>query len=262
MARPWRSTPVDMSDLDLEGDQLQARWSEMHKGNLEPFPADAQLQQAWRLYHLGRFAEAADLGEALGGPGLVPAAFATTIYTVYVESDEKRKPELFETAAQLCAQAIEAGVDTANAHYMHAVSMGRYSQFISMIEALAKGYGGRIKDAVERCLERSPNHAEGHLTLAGWHAAITDQAGGLMARMLYGATEDGADEHYAEAIRLVPDSPVVHLEHARGLEVMHGMSQRAAIVAALERALDCKPVDAMQRLDVALGRADLARLRG
>ena len=164
MARQWQATPVDMSDLDLSAEGLKAHWATLHAGNLEPFPTDERLQQAWRLYHQGQFAAAADLGCEIGGAGLVPAAFATTIYAQYVEPDGKRKPELFEQAAELCAQAAAAGVDTANLHYMHAVSMGRYSQFISMIEALAKGYGGKIKEAVERCLALAPNHAEGHIT--------------------------------------------------------------------------------------------------
>lgn len=262
MARQWQSSNVDMSDLDLSGDRLREHWDAMHKGNREPFPEDAQLQEVWRQYHLGNFAAAADLGEAMGGAGLVPAAFATTIYAQYVETDEKRKAQLFQDAIALCQKALDAGIKTPNLHYMHAVSMGRYSQFISMVEALARGFGGRIKDAVEACVELDPRHAEGHVTFGGWHAAITDQAGGLMARMMYGATEDGANEHYDEALRLAPDSVVPHLEFARGLEVMYGNAERDKIVAELKTALSLKAADAMQRLDVAQGREMLARLGG
>jgi tetratricopeptide (TPR) repeat protein len=250
-----------MRDLDLSGDNLKRRWEAMHRGNREPFPEDKQLQEAWRQYHLGNFARAADIGESIGGAGLVPAAFATTIYAQYVEKDPERKPALFKEAMALCRRAEEAGVSTPNLHYMHAVSMGRYSQFISMIEALAQGFGGKIKEQVEKCLELDPDHAEGHVTFGGWHAAITDQAGGLMAKMLYGATQDGAQEHYEEAVRLAPDSPVVHLEYARGLEVMYGDSEKQQILAELEKALALTPADAMQRLDLLEGRSQLARLQ-
>ena len=257
----WQDTPVDMSDLDLSGDGLRQNWEAMHRGNREPFPADPRLQDAWRAYHLGQFARAAEIGTAMGRDGCVPAAFATTIYAQYVEPDGERKPVLFKTAMALCGIAVAAGVSTPNLHYMHAVAMGRYSQFISMIEALAQGFGGRIKEQVERCLELDPNHAEGHLTFGGWHAAITDQAGGLMARMMYGATQDEAIAHFDEAVRLVPDSVVVHLEYARGLETMFGDSEKARIVEELEKALALRPMDAMQRLDLLQGRAHLARLR-
>ena len=258
----WQPCPVDMSDLDLAGDNLRRHWDEMHRGNREPFPADEKLQDAWRQYHLGNYARAVEIGTAIGGAGLVPAAFATTIYALYVEPDKERKPALFKEAMALCRQAEDSGVSTANLHYMHAVAMGRYSQFISMIEALAQGFGGRIKEQLEQCLALDKDHAEGHLTFGGWHAAITDQAGGLMARMMYGATQDEAHEHYDEAVRLVPDSVVCHIEHARGLEVMYGDSETARIVAELEKALSLQPADAMQRLDVRHAREHLARLRG
>ena len=260
--RQWQACPVDMSDLDLSGDNLKQKWEAMHRGNREPFPADSELQEVWRQYHLGNFARAAELGSAMGGAGAVPAAFATTIYAQYVEPDAERKPALFKEAIAICAAAAEGGLSTPNLHYIHAVAMGRYSQFISMVEALAQGYGKKIKEEVEKCVELDPKHAEGHVTFGGWHAAITDQAGGLMARMLYGATQDGATEHYEEAVRLVPDSPVVHLEYARGLEVMYGDSEKAQIVAELEKALALPPADAMQRLDLQAGKAHLSRLRG
>jgi cytochrome c-type biogenesis protein CcmH/NrfG len=83
-----------------------------------------------------------------------------------------------------------------------------------------------------------------------------------MARMLYGATQDGAQEHFDEAVRLAPDSPVCHLEYARGLEVMYGESEKQRIVAELEKAVSLAPADAMQRLDLLQGKAALARLRG
>lgn len=260
MTRQWTHTPIDMSYLNLTGEGLKTHWDGLHAGNLEPYPEDEDLQQAWRLYHLGQFAAASDLGSEIGGAGLVPAAFATTIYAQYLESDARRKPELFNEAAALCCQAVDSGVDSANLHYMHAVCMGRYSQFISMIEALAQGYGGKIKGAVERCLELAPNHAEAHITFGGWHAGITDQAGGMMARMLYGATQEGAHEQYDEAVRLSPSSPVVHLEYARGMEVMYGKSEKARIVAQYLQAFDLKPADSMQHLDIAAGRRELAKL--
>ena len=257
----WSACPVDMSDLDLAGDKLQQRWDELHRGNREPFPTDPRLQDAWRAYHLGHFARAVELGMAAGPQGAVPAAFATTIYAQYIECDDKRKIAEFKQAMALCKEAEAGGLSTANLHYMHAVAMGRYSQFISMIEALAQGFGGRIKEQIERCLELEPAHAEAHVTFGGWHAGISDQAGSLMARMLYGATQDGAHEHYDEALRLAPDSVVPHIEYARGLEVMYGDGEREAMIVHLEHAMQVTAVDAMQRMDQAAARQQLASLR-
>ena len=73
----------------------------------------------------------------------MPAAFAATIYANYLESDEDRKVAIFETAMDMAEKATEACPDNANALYMLAVSQGRYSQFINMIEALSKGLARR-----------------------------------------------------------------------------------------------------------------------
>ncbi|PLW69851.1 hypothetical protein [Pseudohalioglobus lutimaris] len=260
MTDNWAKTPIDMSDLDLSGDGLATNWPLLHAGNNEPYPEDPQVQEAWRRYHLGDFAGAVTLGREIGGEGIVPAAFAATIYAQYVEQDEGRKSALFQQVIKWCEEAEATGLSTANLHYMHAVSMGRYSQFISMIEALAQGFGGRIKEQAQKCLELDNDHAEGHVTLAGWHAAISDQAGALMAKMLYGAERDGAFEHYDIAVALAPDSPVPLIEYADGIEVMFGDSKKADIIAKLEQAMEKRAVDAMQRLDKEKARQHLLAL--
>lgn len=258
MNEQWATSPVDVSDLDLAGDGLREHWDRMHAGNREPYPENEQLREAWRRYHLGDFAGAVDAGRALGGAGIVPAAFAATIYAQYVEQDEKRKPQIFQQVMDWCEQAESDGLSTPNLHYMYAVTMGRYSQFISMIEALAQGFGGRIKEQAEKCLALDDQHAEGHVTFGGWNAEISDQAGTMMAKMLYGATREGAIEHYDIALQLAPDSPVPYIEYARGLDTMYGDTRKEQIIALLEKAMEKHAADAMQRLDQATAARQLA----
>lgn len=261
MAFDWTKTPIDTSDMDLSGDKLKEHWDKLHAGNHEPYPTNEAVADAWRRYHLGDFAKAAELGLAAGGEGIVPAAFAGTIYAHYVEQDDDRKIALFKEVMGWCEKAEEDGISTANLHYIHSVTMGRYSQFISMIEALAQGFGGRIKEQAEKCLEMDDAHAEGHVTLAGWHAAIVDQAGAMMAKMLYGANRDSAIEHYDIGVKLAPDSPVPSIEYADGLEVLFGEKKKAQIIELIDTALQKEAVDAMQRLDQAKARQYVATLR-
>ena len=255
----WQPCPIDTQDLDLSGDRLKQLWDTLHEGCPEPFPADLAVQDSWRHYHLGEFAQAFDKGMAAGRAGVVPAVFAATIYAQYIERDDKRRTALFKHAMKLCEEAEDNGLVNANLHYIHAVAMGRYSQSISIIEALAQGFGGRIKEQLQKCLDLSPKHAEAHATFAGWHAAISDQAGGLMARMLYGATQDGAHEHYEMAVGYAPEAVLPRSEYARGLEVMYG-EKDAGIREHLNQALQLKALDAMQRLDQQAAREHLARL--
>ncbi len=261
MTEDWTASPVDMSDLDLAGDGIRDHWDTLHAGNREPYPENEQLRDAWRRYHLGDFAGAVAAGRALGGPGIVPAAFAGTIYAQYVEQDEDRKSRLFREVMGWCEQAEADGLSTPNLHYMYAVTMGRYSQFISLIEALAQGFGGRIKEQVEKCLALDSQHAEGHVTCGGWNAEITDQAGVMMAKVLYGATREAAIEHYDIALQLAPDSPVPYIEYARGLETMYGDSRKDQVIDLLQQAMENTAADAMQRLDQARARQQLADLQ-
>lgn len=255
----WQPCPIDMHDLDLAGEGLQQHWEALHQGCPESFPADPAVQDAWRHYHLGEFAQAYEQGLAAGGVGVVPAAFAATIYAQYIETDDKRRGALFKQVMKLCEEAEDAGLVSANLHYIHAVAMGRYGQSISIIEALAQGFGGRIKEQLQKCLALSPRHPEAHATFAGWHAAISDQAGALMGRMLYGATQDGAHEHYEQAVDYAPQALIPRTEYARGLEVMYG-DKEADIRGHLEQAMQLKALDAMERLDQQAAREHLARL--
>lgn len=253
--RAYTDTPFDFS-----GPALEQRWPVLHAGNLEPYPADPAVQEAWRAYHEGRFEAAVDLGKAHGGLGLVPAAFAATIYAHYLESEEDKKVVIFETAMDLAERATEACPDNANAHYMLAVSRGRYSQFISMIEALSKGLGPKVRDSAQRCLELQPQHAEGHATLAGWHAEIVDKVGGMLAGLSFGAKKDLAEEHYEQAVALAPNSPIPYIEKASGLLLMFGESSRDDALQLLQKAVTLEPADAMQTLDIAKARRTLAEL--
>ena len=252
---PYTGTPFVLS-----GAALEQRWSMLHAGNLEPFPVEPAVQDAWRAYHEGRFEEAVALGKAHGGLGLVPAAFAATIYAHYLEPDEQKKVEIFESAIELAERATEACPDNANAYYMYAVAQGRYSQFVSMVEALAKGIAPRIRDSVQRCLELEPRHAEGHVTLAGWHAEIVDKVGGMLAGLSFGAKKDVAEELYARALELAPSSPVPWIEKAAGMLLMYGESSRDEATQLLQHAVTIEPADAMQALDVAKARRTLADL--
>jgi len=260
MTKDWKVCPIDMSDLDLTGDNLRQRWDQIHAGNREPFPDHPSVQEAWRCYHLGDFAKAVDIGLEMGGEGIVPAAFAGTIYAQYVEQEEGRKSEIFKAVMAWCEKAIEEGQSSANLHYIFAVAMGRYSQFVSMIEALAQGFGGRIKEQVEKCIALDSEHAEGHVTFGGWHAELTDKAGAMMAKMLYGATKEGAYENYDRALALAPDSPVPCIEYAAGLEILFGDSKNDEVITRLEEAMEKPALDAMQRLDQEKARQHLATL--
>jgi len=248
--------------FDLSGEALRERWDFLHAGNREPFPEDTAVQDAWRAYHEGRFEQAVAIGKARGGLALVPAAFAATIYAHYLEDDEDKKVGIFQAGIELARQATEACPANANAYYMYAVAMGRYSQFINMVEALSQGLAPKIRDAAMRCVELQPEHAEGHVTIAGWHAEIVDKVGAMLAGLSFGAKKELAEEHFDRALALAPASPVPYIEKAQGLLLMYGDSSKEEATVLLEKAVTLEPADAMQTLDVERARKTLVDLPG
>ena len=247
-------------EFKLAGGALKKRWSELHKGNLEPFPDSVPAQKAWRAYHEGRFGDAVRAAETYGDECLLPAAFAATMYTHYLENDDDEKLGMFEYAVDLAEAAVEFDPESANAHFMLAVALGRYSQFISILEALAKGVAPRVKKSVTECLALEPDHAEAHVTLATWHAEIVDKLGSMLAGLKYGAKNRLAEEHFDTAIELCPDSPFPYIEKANGVILMYGDDGEEEARELLEMAVNMPPVEAMQGLDIERARARLADL--
>ena len=209
--------------------------------------ADA-LQSAWRAFHAGDFELAFTLGSALGPVGTSVAAKALGIHTTYLVKKAEDKLVRFEQVAQLAEQAVIALPKEANSHYRHAFGYGRYGQGISIAKALSTGLAGKIKTALDTCLKLDPKHAEAHLASALWHAEIINKVGGTLAGLTYGAKRKTAEEHMKTALKLAPEMPIVHAEHAQMLLLLDADAEQEA-ADAFEKASLLKPHDAMDYLD-------------
>ena len=268
----WKPFPHDSTAYAYEGAALKTAWAELHRGVCEPFPdaefvsqafarhpklegkldADrtaAALQSAWRAYHRGDFAAAVAEGTALGLIGANAANKAANIYATYLEDDSERKREiLLQSAAR--AEALQAAApDFVNAYYFHAQALGRYSQEISVVKALAQGIGGRVKASLDKAIRLEPNHADAHIALGSYHAEVVSKVGAMLAKLTYGASKEEALKHFALARRLLPDSAIARIEEANGLVMLFGKAKLAEAEKLYEEAARCKPADAMQKLD-------------
>ena len=75
--------------------------------------------------------------------------------------------------------------------------------------------------------------------------------------MTYGAKKDSALEHFRKAIKLNPDSAIAHIEYAQRTHTADGQQPDRRSDEAVREAAECKPADAMERLDVELARSEL-----
>ena len=255
----WAKFPHPDEGYEYEGSALKKAWGRLHRGDCEPYPGDAPVQHAWRAYHRGDFGGAVEQGLAAGGPGSNVACKAATIYATYLEKSAQRKLKLFDDAAARAEKAIKAHPKDANAYYLHALALGRYGQGISITVALKKGLAGKIRASLDTAIKLQPKHADAHIASGAWHAEIVAKVGALVGGMTYGAKRDTAVEHFKRALRLNPNSAIARIEYANALVMMFGEARMEDAEELYAEATECKPADAMERLDVELARSELAR---
>ena len=182
------SVPRSRFEKTFAGAGLEGRWAKLHKGDQEPFPSVARItriakqhakfaewlkshggarevtegvQQAWRRFHAGDFAGAVTSGSKFGALGATAANKAAGIHSLEVGGEEATR--LLQAAITRGEQAIELLPDDANAHYMLALALGRYSQRISILKALANGIATRVRSHLDITLKLAPEHAEAHI---------------------------------------------------------------------------------------------------
>jgi len=268
----WTAFPHPDKAYDYAGDKLAKAWPKLHAGDQEPFPDDrhigkliksnpgigkdsgkiaAALQDAWRAFHRGDFHEAFDAGVALKALGASVAVKAGGIHATYLVKGEKEKAARYETLAGLAQGAIDALPAEANSHYRHAYALGRYSQSISIAQALAQGVAGKVRASLDATLKLAPKHAEARTALGLYHAEIVGKVGGMLAKITYGASAGEAEKQLKEALKLTPDSPIAWIEYGNMLLLLHGDRREDDVAQAYRKASKLKPRDAMEALDAA-----------
>lgn len=277
--RKWVKFPHASAAFDYTGAKLAKAWERLHAGDQEPFPdkkhvaalqkqypqlkqggdagaiADA-LQEAWRDFHRGEFQRATEAGAGLGVIGATVANKSEGIYATYLAKEADRSGH-FENCIKRAEAAIAAMPQEANAHYFHAFALGRYSQTISITKALAQGLGGKIKESLERTLKLAPKHAEAHTAMGVYHAEIIDKIGAMIGGLTYGAKADVGMKHLQDAIKLTPHAPIAHIEYGNGMLMMYGKKRAPDVVKAYEAAIELKPADAMEALDIDKAKGEL-----
>jgi tetratricopeptide (TPR) repeat protein len=245
-------------DYDFDAASLKKNWARLHQGDCEPMPKEAAVLQAWVLFHNGQFQQAAEAGLKAGGHGITVANKATSIYATYLETKEKTKLELLMEVANRAEAQQKSDPKNANAWYWQAYALGRYSQGISVAKALAQGLGGKVKQSLEQAIKLAPRHADAHIALAAFHAEVIDKVGSLIGGMTYGAKKDAGLALFKEALKLNPGSAIAMTEYANGMVMLEGDKRMKEATQLYEQAAACKPLDAMERLDVEMAKAELA----
>lgn len=252
----WTAFPYDNADYSYDAATLKKTWARLHAGDAEPLPKDDKVLAAWALFHAGEFQKAAEAGLKAGGAGITVANKAQAIYANYLEKSEKNKLAMFLEVAERAEAQAGDDPKNANAWYLMAYALGRYSQGISVAKALAQGLGSKVKAALETAVKLQPKHADAHIALGAFHAEVIDKVGSLLART-QGASKDAGLAAYKTALKLNPASAIAMVEYANGLVMLEGDKKMKEAEKLYAEAAACTPLDAMERLDVEMAKAEL-----
>jgi tetratricopeptide (TPR) repeat protein len=274
----WAAFPHPDKAFDYAGDKLAKAWPKLHAGDQEPFPDEkhvarllkansklgkdsdkiaAQLQDAWRAFHRGDFHEAYETGVALKALGASVAIKAGGVHAAYLLKSDKDKLARYETLARFGDEAIAALPDEANSHFRRAFALGRYSQCLSIAQALAQGLAGKVRASLDAAMKLAPKHAEARTALGLYHAEIVGKVGGMLAKLTYGASAAEAEKQLKEALKLTPDSPIAWIEYGNALLLLYGDKREDDAAEAFAKASKLKPRDAMEALDAAFAREQI-----
>jgi tetratricopeptide (TPR) repeat protein len=253
----WAKFPYPDPAYGYTAASLKKAWRRLHAGDAEPWPHDAQVIDAWIAFHAGEFERAARQGLEAGAAGYAAANKAACIHAVYLEKSEAKQGERLQQVVERCEAQQSQQPGNAAAFYWHAYALGRYSQAISVVKALAQGIAGKIKASLDTTLELAPRHADAHIALGVYHAEIIDKVGALVGGLTYGASRNEAIGHFKTALSLNPDSAIARVEYADALIMLDGRKQAQAALALCEEAAAMTPHDAMERLDIERAREEL-----
>jgi hypothetical protein len=259
------------------GAALKQHWRRLHAGDREPFPTAAvvkrlagadpastrtidssggaaavarALEAGWRAFHHGDYLPALRHGVALGALGVLLANKAAAMHTLYIEKSEHKRLAMLREAVERGEQAVRSLPEYANAHFALALVLGRYSQRISILEALAAGHAGRIREHLERTLALEPKHAEAHIALGLYHAELVKTLGSIAARLTYGASAETSLQHFRRAVKLAPGLVTTRVEFAHGLHLLGSSAHRDELAALGEQAGRQTPMDRTEQLDL------------
>ena len=251
----WTTLPDDFK-FDYSQQQLLDVWETVHAGDQEIHPLDYEGDEellnaqagAWLHYHNGDYQKAAQIALELGEDGSVILAKSVAAYCDYLCESEDEALDLLKSSMKICENAAENQTDYANAQFVCALIMGRYSQRISITKALSQGLGGKIKSYLEATLTLEPNHAEAHTAMGLYHAEIIDKVGAMLGGLTYGAKKPIALKHFETTMELTPNTAIAAIEYANGLVLLKGSASK--ISELFNHAASCEAFDALQNCDV------------
>ncbi len=217
---------------------------------------EAHAADAGALFAQGRFAEAVAAGEgAAGAAALIAAGRAASTEAAWAARDRARAEALLERAEAFFDRALALEPGNTEARLQRAIATGYRAKLRN-----SPGLAREARRAFEAAIARDPQNALAHAALGGWHGEAVATLGRLVAGTALGASRQGFEASFGQAMALDPPGPVIPTFFAfTALALDPGNARRAE--ALLERADRARAADGFERLVQAQARAVLPLLR-
>ena len=193
------------------------------------------LEEAETAYAEGRYLEAAQIAEKVGGAGgFALAANSLNIHAFhYAEKEEQSR--LFRHAMGLAERAIEIDPKNLRGRFELARAMGKYAQGIGRVKAMNEKYVEQIREHLEVALSLDDDLADAHLALGSWHAGLIEVMGSFLAGFLYDANRKDAIFHIERALELDREGIDIHYGSANGFLALGEQKYRKRAEGLLSR---------------------------
>ena len=159
------------------------------------------LDFAKKEFLLGNYESAIDISSKLNDlDSKIFQARAISVYAHFFLKDEVAKDKYLEAYEIIKNVSLE---ETKNADiYLEAAhALGRYGQKIGIMSAITEGIADRVKIYLDKALEINSSHTLANLSKGIWHAEIINQAGKTLGKLLYGADQKKARNHFYKAYK-------------------------------------------------------------
>jgi len=198
----------------------------------------------YALFATGNYAEAARAGQAAGGA----AGLALAARAVLTDAMLREVPcqDCLEHAEALARAALAADPGRADADIWLAAALGYQVRINGILFARLHGIPEEAGKLLQAALKEEPDNPVAASALGSWNIEVVRGAGGMLASLLYGASESQALAQFDRAARLAPDNVMVRYQIGVSLAGYNVDKYRDRILQELDAAIRAQPQTAYE----------------
>jgi len=182
---------------------------------------------------------------------LTAAAEAANLMAQYQVQGKDKKRLWLERAQAAARRAISLYPESAEAYYQLAQAQAEIIRFVGLWSKIT--LASAVKENLDACLKRDPDHARAHMGLALWHLQLAKRGLGW----LYGAATTAVVPLFEQAVELAPSNIEVRKNYGFALIELEKYD---AARQQLEQALALPTLTVPDQLHQARARQLLAKM--